>query len=527
MTTGPNSGDTPTGAAQPASSPKPDGAAPSTVTVTPASGPATKTEQAPAQAATQTVATPPSTPPKASGPQSLSARVKGTPAAPPPKPPAPPTAASEDSSGRWSAAGYIRFGLIWVLILGGGLGTWSATAKLSGAVIASGQMRVLTNRQVVQHQDGGVVSEILVRDGDTVEAGDVLIRLDDTLLRSELIALESQLYEIMARRGRLEAIEYLRDEVTFDPELLQAAGQSIEVANLVQGQADLFRAQVGARTKEKEVLSERKDQFSDQIEGAEEQIKALGIQVGFIEEEIEDKRRLLEQDLIRKPELLALQREQARLYGQSGQLKAQVAQLRGQISQVDIELLRMDATVLEEALTEKRELGYREDELKERRRSLIEQLSRLNIRAPRSGRVLNSAVHAIKAVVRPAEPIMYVIPNDSSLIVDARIDPLNIDEVFTGQEAVLRLSALNSRTTPELFGTVKNVAADIVTDEQTGMQYYSAEVELVEGELEKLEGQELIAGMPVETFIQTGERTLLEYIMKPIMDYLERSVRES
>ncbi|MEL7000880.1 MAG: HlyD family efflux transporter periplasmic adaptor subunit, partial [Pseudomonadota bacterium] len=218
--------------------------------------------------------------------------------------------------------------------------------------------------------------------------------------------------------------------------------------------------------------------------------------------------------------------EAARLQGESGRLISQIAQLRGQISQIDIEALRMDAAVREEAITELRELGFRELELKERRLSLIERLSRLEIRAPRPGTVLDMTVHAIKSVVRPAEPILYVVPSDSDLIVDARVDPLNRDQVDPRQETVLRFSGLNTRTTPELFGEVKNISRDSIVDEQTGMAYYKAEVAFREGELEKLEGEELIAGMPVEVYIQTGDRTPLNYMVKPITDYFNRAMRE-
>jgi HlyD family secretion protein len=435
-----------------------------------------------------------------------------------------PSAAPKDDG--WGAQKYIRFGLICVLILGGGFGGWAATASLKGAVIASGQLRVESNRQVVQHLDGGVVGEIRVRDGDVVEAGEVLIRLDDTLLRSELITLESQLFEIVARRGRLEAVQVEADEIVFDDELLAVARDNPEVGSLIDGQVALFLASRESRTKQRAVLVERKAQFGEQITGIDAQLASYERQSELIEEELVGVRQLLKRGNIQKTRLLSLEREAARLIGEAGQLTAQRAQLQGQISEIDIELLRMDATMREEAIAELRELGFRELELKERRLALRERLSRLDIRAPRMGVVIDSTVHALKAVIRPAEPILYIIPNDASMVIDARVEPINRDSIFTGQEAVLVFSAFNTRTTPELFGTISKVSPDSTVDEQTGMAFYKAEVALNAGELAKLEGQELVAGMPVEVYIQTGDRTPFNYMLKPVTDYFNRAMRE-
>ena len=426
----------------------------------------------------------------------------------------------------WGARGFILFGLACVALLAGGLGTWAATATLSGAVIASGQLRVESNRQVVQHPEGGVVGEILVKDGDFVEGGDVLLRLDDTLLRSDIAALESQLYEIIARRGRLEAEQFGADTLTFDPELLAAAEEDPNVAKLIEGQRALFAARVESNAKEQSALDERKMQLAEQIKGAEAQLASMTRQSELIEQELVDQRTLLAKGLAQASRVLGLEREAARLEGQTGELIAQVAQLRGQISEIEITQLQKSAQVREEAISELRELGFRELELKQKRLSQREQLARLDIRAPRSGIVLDMTVHALRSVVRPAEPILYVVPSGTDLVVDARVEPRYIDEVWQGQDAVLRFSAFNARTTPEIFGTVKRVAPDVVTDEATKQVFYKTEIALKEGELAKLEGQELVPGMPVEVFIQTAERTPLNYMVKPITDYFNRAMRE-
>ena len=217
---------------------------------------------------------------------------------------------------------------------------------------------------------------------------------------------------------------------------------------------------------------------------------------------------------------------QARLQGQAGDLISRIAQLRGQITEIARQQNQMRAARLEEAIAESRELGFRELELQERRFSLQDQLSRLEIRAPVGGIILDSTVHALKSVIRPAEPIMYIVPSDSELVVDARVEPINIDQMYPGQDAVMRFSAFNTRTTPEIFGKIAKTSPDVTVDEQTGLSYYKAEVKMNEGELAKLEGQELVAGMPVEVYIQTGERTPLNYLMKPITDYFNRALTE-
>ncbi|MDH3666664.1 MAG: HlyD family type I secretion periplasmic adaptor subunit [Paracoccaceae bacterium] len=426
----------------------------------------------------------------------------------------------------WGARGFIRFGLICVALLGGGFGGWAATAKLQGAIISPGNLRVESQRQVVQHPDGGVVGEILVREGDLVEAGAVLIRLDSTTLASELAVLESQLFELIARRGRLTAEQTDSDEIVFDRELLDEAAENPEVQALIEGQRSLFEARAKTMDREIEVMRERQIQIREQISGSEGEAEALARQTELIDQELGDQRDLLAKGLAQASRVLALEREAARLKGQYGQIVAQTAQLKGQISELEIELLRMGATRREEAITRLRDLGFRELELKERRIALNGQLARLDVRAPLAGVVLDMAVHALKSVVRPAEPILYIVPSDSDLVVDAQVEPIDIDTVRTGQEAVLRFSAFNARTTPELFGVVSKVSPDAFFEEATGRSYYKAEVMLKEGELTKLEGQELVAGMPVEVYIQTGERTPMNYLVKPITDYFNRAMRE-
>lgn len=427
---------------------------------------------------------------------------------------------------KWSAAGHIRWGLIISVLLVVGMGGWGATAKLAGAVISTGQLRVENQRQVVQHPDGGVVGKIHVQDGDVVSEGDVLIELDGKALASELAVLESQLFEIIARRGRLVAEQTNKEQVVFDAELLDVAKVRPEVQSLIDGQMNMFRARIESMTNEMAVLQEQRAQLKDQIAGSDGQAAALTHQAELIEQELVGQRQLLKQGLAQAARVLSLEREAARLAGERGQMLAQTAQLKGRIAEVEIEMLRLHSKRREEAITEQRELGFRELELKEQRIALREKLSRLDIRAPRPGVIYGMTVHALKSVIRAAEPIVYVVPNDTSLIVDIQLDPIHIDEVLPGQDTTLRFSAFSSRTTPELDGRITRISADAFLEERTGRSFYRAEAVLADGEIEKLKGQKLVAGMPVEVFIQTGERTPLNYLMKPLTDYFNKALRE-
>ncbi len=430
------------------------------------------------------------------------------------------------ASDGWSGGRHIRLGIFFVLVLAVGLGGWAATARLQGAVIAPGQLEVENRRQVVQHPDGGVIGEILVREGDLVEAGEVLVRLDGSTLRSELAVLESQLYELMARRGRLVAEQTDRESIRFDPELIAAAKADPDINALLDGQQALFEARISTMQREVEVMRERQAQIREQIAGSEAQIASLARQRELIGEELASQRGLLDKGLAQASRVLALEREAARLDGERGRLVAQTAQLKGEASQLETEVLRMQATRREEAITQLRDAGYREMELRERRIALGERLSRLDVRAPVAGVVLDMTVHALQSVVRAADPILHIVPTDSKLVINAEVEPTHIDLVHPGQEAVLRFSAFNARTTPVLFGTVSKVSPDAFTDEEARRSFYRAEVRMSEGEVAKLEGQELVAGMPVEVFIQTGERTPIQYLVKPITDYLSRAMRE-
>ncbi|VAW04944.1 Type I secretion membrane fusion protein, HlyD family [hydrothermal vent metagenome] len=427
---------------------------------------------------------------------------------------------------QWSARTPLIIGILSLILLVGGFGTWAALTNISGAIIASGRIEVEQNRQVVQHPDGGVVAEILVKEGDGIEAGQVLVRLEATELQSQLLIAENQLYELMARRGRLEAERDGNDRAEFDPLLLEAAKANPDAAGLIAGQNRLLQARALSTATEIDQLQKRRGQIADQIVGIKAQQVSLRRQIELISKELADQQVLLDKGLAQASRVLALQREDARMSGTMGDLKAQEAQAGGRITETDIEILKLGTTRREEAITELRDQQYRELELRENRRALIQRMQRLEITAPVAGVVYGMQVFALRSVIRPADPVLYIVPQDRPLIINAQVEPTDIDKIFVGQEVTLRFSALDQRRTPELTGRVVQISADAFQDEGTQQTYYRAEIVLSEGEQAKLpEGTTLIPGMPVETFIRTEDRTPIAYLVKPFMDYFAKAFR--
>ncbi|MGH1577511.1 HlyD family type I secretion periplasmic adaptor subunit [Planktotalea sp.] len=412
-------------------------------------------------------------------------------------------------------------------VLLGVIGVWSVQARIAGAVIASGMIQVENNRQVVQHPQGGVVGELFVRDGDRVKAGDVVLRLDDTLLRSELAIINAQLNEIRARKGRLSAERDDAKEIVFGDEILAIAAQDPDVASLIEGQKRLFQTRLIALEQETEQLKNQIEQTHDQIRGGEAQLLASEGQAKLIISELEDAKTLLDKGLAQASRVSALRREEARLNGAIGQYTAGVAQLKGDIARLNIEILRLSTLRREEAISTLRDLQFQENELVERALSARDTLSKMEVRSPVSGVIYGNTVFALQSVISPAAPIMYVIPQDQALIVSARVEAIHIDQVHEGQAATLRFVAFDQRTTPEIFGSVTRLSADVFTDEVSGISFYQAELLPNEGELVKLEGQQLVPGMPVEAFIKTADRSPLSYLMKPLMDYFNKAFREA
>lgn len=427
---------------------------------------------------------------------------------------------------RWRGGLPVALGVLALVLLLGGIGYWSVSARLAGAVVTSGLVTVESNRQAVQHPEGGVVDEIAVKEGDRVAAGAVLIRLDGARLNSELAIVEGQLRELAARKARLAAERDGAEVLEFPADLVELADRVPDYAAQLQAERVLFQARREALTQEVALLDEQNTQIDNRIAGIGAQIASLDEQLGLIGRQLADQEQLLSQRLTQSSQVLTLQREKAGLEGQRARLSAEVAELRGQAAGNKIEMLQLQTQRREEAVTQLREMQFQEIDLAERRLSLIETLSRLDVRAPVDGIVYDLKVFARQAVVQPAQELMQIVPQDQPLVVSTRVNPINIDEVHVGQEAVLRFSAFDQRTTPELRGQVTRISADVLTDEATGQLYYAVEILPHPAELEKIGDLVLLPGMPVEAFLQTGERTAFAYLTQPLMTFFNRAFRE-
>lgn len=427
----------------------------------------------------------------------------------------------------WSARSPLLIGAMTLLILLGGFGTWAVMSSIAGAIVASGRIEVDRNRQIVQHLDGGIVAEILVDEGDSVARGDVLLRLDAKELRSQLAITEGQLFEMMARRGRLEAERDSAKEVEFEEELLALAMIRPAVADLVEGQRRLFVAREESIAREIEQLNKRSAQTKDQIKGIKAQQASMELQLGLIAEELKNQTILLERGLAQAGTVLNLRRTEADLSGRLGELVATEAQALGRITETEIEILKLGSTRREEAITQLRDLRYQELELGENRRTLLERLDRLDIAAPVSGIVYDLQVHTPRSVIRAADPVLYLVPQDRPLVIAAQVSPTDIEQIYVGQDVTLKFSSLDQRNTPDLFGKVMLVSADAFEDQNTGVSYYRAEIELNADEAQRLpKGTVLIPGMPVESYIRTQDRSPLSYLIKPLADYFVKAFRE-
>ena len=427
---------------------------------------------------------------------------------------------------RWSAGKHLLLGVLTLVILVGGFGTWAVTAQITGALITTGQIEVDRNRQIVQHPDGGVVEEILVDEGDSVAAGDLLLRLDATVLQSELAVVEGQLFELVARRGRLEAERDDNESITHDPLLLNS--ENDDVSDLLAGQDRLFQARLETSRRSVEQLTQQRAQIASQLTGVEAQQAALATQRQLIAQELVDQQSLLDRGLAQASRVLALQREEASLLGRAGELTAQAAQAAERMTEIEIQILGLSSTRREDAITTLRDLQYNELELSERHRTLTRQLDRLDIRAPVSGVVYGLQVFAEQSVILPADPVLFLIPQDRPLVIATQVEVIDIDQIFLGQEVTLRFSAFDQRRSPELKGKVTLVSADAFENENSGQSFYRAEVQLNEGEIERLPtDMTLIPGMPVEAFVRTADRTPMNYLLKPLSDYFVRAFRES
>jgi HlyD family secretion protein len=429
------------------------------------------------------------------------------------------------SKARQSINRHTRIALGGVAFLVFGLGGWAWTTELSGAVVAPGTIVVDSHVKKVQHPTGGVIGEILARDGDHVRSGDVVIRLDETVARANLSMVSKSIDEMAARRARLEAERDGAKAIRFPAELTTRS-DDIEVSELMRGERKLFDSRREARAGQKSQLQERVAQLAEQIDGTKLQASAKADEIDLIASELVGVQELWKKNLVPVTRVNSLKREETRLRGERGQLISTVAQAKGKISETELQIMQIDQDLRSEVSTELRDVQAKIAEYVERKVAAEDQLKRIDIRAPQDGIVHQSTVHTIGGVIGAGDPLMLVMPEGDKLSIEVKVAPQDIDQLRQGLDTVLRLSAFNQRTTPEIKGQVTRIAADLVTDERSGMSHYPVRIAVSEGEYERLGSVKLLPGMPVEGFIQTGYRTVFSYLTKPLADNMARAFRE-
>jgi membrane fusion protein, type I secretion system len=432
---------------------------------------------------------------------------------------------SHQSWSRRSIRRNLLVGLATVLLVVGGVGGWAATTEISGAVIAPGTVVVDTNVKKVQHPTGGIVGEILVRDGDQVTAGQVVLRLDDTMTRASLAIVTKGLTEFYARKARLEAERDGIDAIVI-PDELAARSNEKDVAHVVNGAQRLFELRKSARVGQKERLQQRVEQLNQEIVGLEAQAKAKSKEIKLIKTELSGARRLWAKNLIPISKMTNLEREATRVSGEEGQLISAIARAKAKIAETELEIIQIDRDLASEVARELREVDSKIGEFVERKIAAQDQLSRIEIRAPQSGTVHQSTAHTIGGVISAGETVMVVVPKTDGLTVEAKVAPQDIDQVRLGQSAILRFSAFNQRTTPEIGGEVSRISADITADDRSTANYYTIRIAMPDEEIAHLGNVALLPGMPVEVFIKTGDRKVISYLVKPLSDQLTRAFRE-
>jgi HlyD family secretion protein len=437
----------------------------------------------------------------------------------------PPPKGKEPPAALRSIRLHLIIGLAIVVVLAGGLGGWASTAQISGALIAPGSVVVESNVKKVQHPTGGVVGEVRAHDGDIVKAGDVVVRLDDTVTKASLAIVTKTLDGLWARAARLEAEQRGLDKIVFPRMLLDRIDDS-DVKNVVASESKLFDVRVNGRVGQKAQLRERVTQLNEEIAGLTAQETAKDKEIALVEKELVGVRDLYEKHLVQMSRLTTLERDAARLNGERAQYIASRAQAKGKITETELQIIQVDKDMVSEVSKDLRETNDKIGEFVERKVTAEDQLRRVDIRAPQDGMVLQSTVHTVGGVITAGDAIMMIVPQADDLQVEAKVNPQDIDKLQIGQKTLLRLSAFNQRTTPELNGFVTRVSPDVTTEQRTGQSYYTIRVSMPPQEVARLGDAKLIPGMPVEAFVQTGDRTMMSYLIKPLSDQLMRTFRE-
>ncbi|KJC40974.1 hemolysin secretion protein D [Bradyrhizobium sp. LTSP849] len=423
---------------------------------------------------------------------------------------------------RYMIVGMIMFGSVAF-----GVGGWATTTELSGAVITQGVVVVDSSVKKVQHATGGIVGELRVREGDRVNVGDVLVRLDETQTLANATIVTKGLDELLARQARLEAERDGVEQIAFPKVLIDRTKESnSEAGRAITAERTLFDLRRLSRSGQKAQLQEKSVQLENEIKGLTGQTEAKQREIDLIRQELEGVRSLWQKSLVPITRLNSLERDTARLDGERSQLAGMIAQSKGKIAEIGLQIIQIDQDLRTEVGKDLIETRSKLSELSERKTAAVDQLNRIDIRAPQSGRVHELSVHTVGGVISPGEQIMLIVPDADSLAVEVKITPRDIDQVYVGQTTTMRFAAFNQKTTPEIDGEVGVVSADITQDQRTGTSYYTGRVLLNAEDLAKLGSAKLLPGMPVEVFIKTSGRTALSYLLKPLRDQAERAFKE-
>lgn len=414
-------------------------------------------------------------------------------------------------------------GVLASITLLAGVAVWATLTQIHGAVITSGTVVTDGNTRSIQHIDGGVVAEILVSNGDRIEAGDVLVRLEDTLLRANVEIYRARLADGLAQQARLRA-----EQVNIDmPDM--PASDLVEPERLERSRAaqlEIASARHAMQEGRAEQLEERIHQFGNQITGVDGLIASKQEQLSFVEQELETARSLNERGLVVDSQVLSLQRSRSDLLGQLAEHISERARIENSIRDAELEILQLSRQFHEQVVSELSEVDKSVQELIQQLISTDRQLERTQVRAPKEGIVHELQTFTIGGVVPPGATIVQIVPTLEALSFDMRLDPASMDQVHIGQAARVRFPSFNQRTTPELNATVARISPTTVMDDATGLSYFRATLDIADAELSRLNDAVLLPGMPVEGFLQTDERSVLSYLTRPITDQLARAFRE-
>jgi len=419
----------------------------------------------------------------------------------------------------------IRIGGIIILMTFGVFGVWASLAPIDSAALAPGVVTVESNRRTIQHLEGGIVRDILVQDGDTVKAGDVLLRLEDTRAKAQLNILDDDLASDLAVEARLIAERDGLKAPVYPQELLDHIAQSKD-DSMVSGQTNLFHARMTAIGGQKLILEQRVAQYKEQIVGLEALKTSKEVQLGTIQEELNGLADLLKDGYVTKSRVLALQREEARLQGEIGDHVSSIARAEQGIGEAKLQIFQLDKQHQEEVAKDLRDVQNRILEARQKVVAADDVMRRIDIVAPVSGTVLNLAVHTKGGVIAPGAAIMEIVPNNDALVLEVQISPLDIDSIHVNDQVAIHISAVDTRLTPVIYGTLETISADRITDQRTGNSFYKGRVTISKEQLDRLGEHKLHSGMAVEAMVQRGEQSVLHYLLKPLIDSLTRSFKE-